>query len=340
MNAQREQGVALGYTLSGEEFGPRDLVRFARRAEEAGFDFASISDHYHPWVDRQGNSPFAWTVIGALAEATDRIAVGTGVSCPTIRVHPAIVAQAAATAAAMLPGRFWLGVGSGENLNEHILGDRWPETAVRQEMLEEAIEVIRSLWQGGLTSHHGRHYTVENARLYTLPDEPPPIIVAAAGARATELAARAGDGLFGLAPDREMIERFERAGGEGKPRFGQLHVCWGENEDEAKHTALEWWPNALVAGGATWELPLPSHFEAASDWAGPDDIAEAVVCGPDPERHAEAIREFAAAGYDHVYLHQVGPDQEGFLDFAQRELLPRLEDVRGTQATFSGAAAR
>ena len=340
MNARRADGVALGYTLSGEEFGPRDLVRFARRADDAGFDFASISDHYHPWVDRQGNSPFVWTVIGAIAEATDRIAVGTGVTCPTIRIHPAIVAQAAATAAAMLPGRFWLGLGSGENLNEHILGDRWPETAVRQEMLEEAIEVIRSLWQGGLTSHHGRYFTVENARLYTLPDERPPIIVAAAGAKATELAARAGDGLFGLAPDREMIERFERAGGEGKPRFGQVHVCWSENEDEAKHTALEWWPNAVVAGGATWELPLPSHFDAASEWAGPDDIAEAVVCGPDPERHAEAVRKFVAAGFDHVYFHQVGPDQEGFLDFAERELLPRLEDLRGAQAAFSGAAAR
>jgi coenzyme F420-dependent glucose-6-phosphate dehydrogenase len=326
--ANRDGGVAVGYTLSGEEFGPRELVSFARAAEQAGFDFASISDHYHPWVDRQGNSPFAWTVIGGIAAATDRIRLGTGVTCPTTRIHPAVIAQAAATAAAMLPGRFWLGVGSGENLNEHILGDRWPETTVRQEMLEEAIEVIRKLWDGGLTSHHGPYFTVENARLYTLPGEAPPIMVAAAGGQAVELAARVGDGLFGLAPDPDMIEQFERAGGRGKPRFGQVHVCWAEREDQAKRTALEWWPNALVSGAASWELPLPSHFEETSAWGDENDIGESVICGPDPERHVAAIREFIDAGYDHVYYHQVGPDQEGFIRFAEAELLPRLADVR------------
>src|ERR671925_1570757 len=201
MNARRADGVALGYTLSGEEFGPRDLVRFARRADDAGFDFASISDHYHPWVDRQGNSPFVWTVIGAIAEATDRIAIGTGGSCPTIRIHPAIVAQAAATAAAMLPGRFVLGLGSGENLNEHILGDRWPEASVRLEMLEEAIQVIRLLWEGGSKSHHGRHYTVENARLYTLPEDLPPLLVAVGGPQSAEMAGRLGDGFIATSPE-------------------------------------------------------------------------------------------------------------------------------------------
>jgi coenzyme F420-dependent glucose-6-phosphate dehydrogenase len=321
--------AAIGYTLSGEEQRPTELVAYARSAEEAGFDFACISDHFHPWVDRQGNSPFVWAVLGGVAEATERLRVGTGVTCPTMRIHPAIVAQAAATAAAMLPGRFFLGVGSGENLNEHIVGDRWPETAVRQEMLEEAVEVIRLLWHGGLRSHHGRHYTVENARLYTLPDEPPPIIVAAAGARATELAARIGDGLFGLVPKRDVIESFESAGGQRKPRFGQLHVCWAESEEEARKTALEWWPNAVVSGALNWELPLPSHFEDASQWADEDAIADSVVCGPDPERHVEAIKEFVEAGYDNVYFHQVGPDQEGFLRFAEAELLPRLEEVKG-----------
>jgi coenzyme F420-dependent glucose-6-phosphate dehydrogenase len=268
-------------------------------------------------------------VIGGVAEATERIRVGTGVTCPTVRIHPAIVAQASATAAAMLPGRFWLGAGSGENLNEHILGDRWPETTVRQEMLEEAIEVIRLLWQGGLQSHHGDHYTVENARLYTLPDEPPPIIMATAGEQATELAGRVGDGMFGLVPDSDVIEKFESAGGKGKGRFGQVHVCWAESEEEAKRTALEHWPNSLIGGNLPWELPLPSHFEAASEWGGEDDIAESIVCGPDPEKHVEAIREFVDAGYDNVYFHQVGPDQEGFFQFAERELLPRLDDVRG-----------
>jgi coenzyme F420-dependent glucose-6-phosphate dehydrogenase len=320
--------AVIGYTLSSEEHGPGDLVTYAGLAERAGFDFAAISDHFHPWVDRQGNSPFVWAVLGGVAEATERIRVGTGVTCPSTRIHPAIVAQAAASAAAMMPGRFFLGLGTGENLNEHILGDRWPETDVRQEMLVEAIEVIRLLWEGGLQSHHGKHYTVENARLYTLPDEPPPIIVAAAGPQAVELAGKIGDGLFGLVPDPEVIARFEQAGGKGKPKYGQLHVCWAASEDEAKATALEWWPNAAVSGNLNWELPLPSHFEDASDWADEDAIAGSVVCGPDPERHVEGILEFVQTGYDRVYFHQVGPDQEGFIRFAEAELLPRLEDAR------------
>jgi coenzyme F420-dependent glucose-6-phosphate dehydrogenase len=320
--------AAIGYTLSSEEHGPGDLVTYAGLAERAGFDFAAISDHFHPWVNRQGNSPFVWAVLGGVAEATERIRVGTGVTCPTTRIHPAIVAQAAASAAAMMPGRFFLGLGSGENLNEHILGDRWPETDIRQEMLVEAIEVIRLLWKGGLQSHHGKHYTVENARLYTLPEEPSPIIVAAAGPRAVEIAGGIGDGLFGLLPDPEVIAQFEQAGGKGKPKYGQLHVCWAASEDEAKATALEWWPNAAVSGNLNWELPLPSHFEDASDWADEDAIAGSVVCGPDPERHVEGILEFVDAGYDHVYFHQVGPEQEGFIRFAEAELLPRLEGAR------------
>jgi coenzyme F420-dependent glucose-6-phosphate dehydrogenase len=319
--------AAIGYTLSSEEFGPQELVGFARRAEDAGFGFVSISDHFHPWIDQQGNSPFVWAVIGGVAEATDRIEVTTGVTCPTTRIHPAIVAQAAATAAAMLPGRFYLGVGSGENLNEHILGDHWPETAVRQERLEEAVEVIRKLWRGGLTSHHGRHYTVENARLYTLPEDPPPILVAAAGERATELAGRIGDGFFGLVPDPAVIGHFRSAGGEDKPTFGQVHVCWAEDEGAARSTALKWWPNAVAGGNLNWELPLPSLFEAATEWADEESIAESIVCGPDPGRHVAAISEFVDAGYDHVYLHQVGPDQEGFFRFFERELSPQLGDL-------------
>jgi G6PDH family F420-dependent oxidoreductase len=268
-------------------------------------------------------------VIGGVAEVTERIRVGTGVTCPTTRIHPAIVAQAAATAQIQLEGRFWLGIGSGENLNEHITGERWPETAVRQERMVEAIEVIRLLWEGGLKSHHGKHYTVENARIYTLPDEPPPIMIATAGERSTELAGELGDGMFGLIPDADVIKAFEQAGGKEKPRFGQVHVCWAEDEAQAKKTALEWWPNAVVGGNLPWELPLPSHIEAAAEWADEDDIAEEVVCGPDPEPFVEEIRKFVDAGYDHVYFHQVGPDQEGFLQFAESELLPRLADVRG-----------
>jgi coenzyme F420-dependent glucose-6-phosphate dehydrogenase len=318
----------LGYTLSSEEHGPRDLVRYARRAEECGFSFAMISDHFHPWTDQQGQSPFVWSVLGGIAETTDSLRVGTGVTCPTTRTHPAIVAHAAATAAAMFEGRFMLGVGSGESLNEHIVGEHWPEIPVRQERLAEAVEVIRKLWGGGQVSHRGRHYTLENARLYTLPEEPPPILVAVAGKRSIELAGQIGDGLVGLAPDAEIIEQFERSGGEGKPRFGQLHVCFASDEAEAKKTALRWWPTAGIAGELNAELALPSHFEAATRDVTEDDIAESVVCGPDPERHVEAVREFIEAGYDHVYVHQVGPDQDGFFDFYGREVMPRLQEVR------------
>jgi G6PDH family F420-dependent oxidoreductase len=314
----------VGYTLSSEEFGPSELVGLAARAERAGFDFLSVSDHFHPWVDAQGHSPFVWATLGGVAKATERVEVATGVTCPTTRVHPAIVAQAAATVAAMMPGRFMLGVGSGENLNEHIVGRGWPEPTVRQEQLAEAVEVIRGLWEGGLFSHRGRHFTVEEARIYTLPPEPPPILVATAGEQATELAGKIGDGMFGLVPDSEVVEAFERAGGQGKPKLGQVHVCWAGDEAEAKETAHRFWPNAAVPGSLSWELRVPSHFEDATESVAPDDVAESVICGPDPERHAAAAREFLEAGYTHVYFHQVGPDQEGFIEFAERELLPRL----------------
>jgi coenzyme F420-dependent glucose-6-phosphate dehydrogenase len=316
--------AAIGYTLSSEENGARELVAQAARAERVGFEFAVISDHFHPWADRQGESPFVWGVLGALAEATERLPLATGVTCPTTRIHPAIVAHAAATAASLLPGRFSLGVGSGENLNEHILGDRWPSVAVRQERLAEAIEVIRLLWEGGVKSHHGEHYTVENARIYSLPEEPPPILVAVGGEQSADLAAEAGDGLFSTSPVAESVERFRAGGGEGKPTYGQVHVCWSESEAEARRTALEWWPNGGVSGGLITELPLPAHFESAAEPVGEEQIAESIVCGPDPERHLEAIAEYVDAGYDHVYVHQVGPDQDGFFDFYEREILPRL----------------
>jgi len=316
--------TAIGYTLASEEHGARELVAQAVRAEEVGFPFAVISDHFHPWVDSQGNSPFVWGVLGAIAQATERIELATGVTCPTTRVHPAIVAHAAATAAELLPGRFSLGVGTGENLNEHILGDRWPPVVDRQERLAEAIEVIRLLWQGGLKSHRGKHYRVENARLYSLPDQLPPILVAIAGERSADLAAELGDGMFGTSPVSETIERFRSGGGAGKPAYGQVDVCWAPTEEEAKRTALKLWPNAATSGSHTFELPLPAHFEEITEWVGEDDIGENVVCGPDPERHLEAIGEYADAGYDHVYVHQIGPDQEGFFDFYSREVLPKL----------------
>ena len=316
--------MEIGYTLSSEEFGPRELVGLARRAEEVGFGFALVSDHYHPWIDRQGHSPFVWTVIGGVAEATEGIPLMTGVTAPIIRYHPAIVAHAAATAGAMMPGRFQLGLGTGENLNEHVIGERWPSADERLEMLEEAIDAIRTLWKGGSQSHRGRFFHVEDARIYDLPDPLPPIFIAAKGDRATELAGRKGDGLVGVAPDADMISTFDRAGGSGKPRYGQVHVCWDRDEASARATAREWWPNTAVPGELSVELPMPRHFEQASELVTEDQVAESIPSGPDPQPMIELVGKFRDAGYDHVYLHQVGPDQEGFLRFAAEELLPKL----------------
>ena len=320
--------VQLGYKLASEVFGPRALIDNARAAEEAGFSFALISDHFHPWLDAQGQSPFVWTVLGGIAEATERLRVGTGVTCPTVRTHPAIIAQAAATTALLFDGRFFLGVGAGENLNEHIVGRGWPSTDVRHEMLEEAMEVIRLLWKGSLESHRGKHYVLETARLYTRPETPPPIVVAAAGPKSATLAGRIGDGLVGTSPEPESMSAFEAAGGRGKPRYGELTVCWAASEAEAKKTAHKVWPVAAVAGALHWELPLPSHFEAAVEHVDEEMVAEEIVCGPDPERHLEKIREYVTAGYDHVCIHQVGPDQAGFMRFYAREILPHVAEFK------------
>lgn len=332
--------TAFGYALSSEEHRPTDLVRHARLAEEAGFEFALISDHFHPWLDRQGHSPFVWSVLGGIAEATERLRVGTGVTCPTIRIHPAILAQAAATTAAMMPGRFFFGVGTGENLNEHVLGDKWPDWDVRARMLVESLEVIRALWSGKVTSHDGEFYTVENARLYTLPDEPIPVMVAASGPRAAKLAGEIGDGFIATGPDRELVRAFE-GGRKGKrPRYGQLTVCWAKDEKRARRTAHELWPTAAIPGEAGQELPNPAHFEQLAKLVSEEMIAEQVVCGPDVDRHVAAIEAYLDAGFDHVYVHQVGPDQEGFLEFYARDVLPRLSrPAAGAARQASGRPA-
>ena len=320
--------LQIGYQLSSEEHRPTDLVRYAVMAEEQGFDYATISDHFHPWTDAQGQSPFVWSVIGAIAQATRRLTLGTWVTCPTTRIHPAIVAHAAATVAAMMPGRFFLGVGTGENLNEHVLGDPWPETEVRQARLEEAIGVIRLLWQGGNRSHHGRFYTVQNARLYTLPDEPPPLLVAGGGPRSAEIAGRLGDGLIATDADADMVRAFERAGGRRKPRYGSVTVCWAQDEAAARKTAHRIWPTAAMESSLSWELPLPEHFADVAKLVTEDAVAESIVCGPDPERYVEAIQEYVKAGFDHVSFHQVGPDQEGFFRFFVREVMPQVRTLR------------
>ena len=231
----------------------------------------------------------------------------------------------------IMPGRFFLGVGTGENLNEHVLGDRWPSTRERREMLEEAIDVMRVLWKGELCSFEGKHYRVENARIYTLPEEPIPVVVAAAGPKAAKVAARKGDGLVSTTPDGEIVDAYRSEGGAG-PTYGMLTVCWATSEDDGRATALEWWPNAGLRGTLGQELPLPSHFEQAAEMVDEETIAEVVVCGPDAEAHLEGIRRFADAGFDHVYVHQVGPDQDGFIDFYAREILGEAERIEPRRA--------
>jgi G6PDH family F420-dependent oxidoreductase len=314
--------MKIGYFLSSEENGPGELLAQARAAEQAGFQGLWISDHFHPWIDEQGESPFVWAVIGALAEAT-RQPITTAVTCPTVRTHPVVIAQAAATAAAMLPGRFNLGVGSGEALNEQILGDDWPEADVRLEMLEEAIEVMRELWTGEVVSREGKHYRVRHARIYTLPDAPPPILVSGFGPKSVELAGRVGDGYVTTMPDTQLIERFRSAGGEGKPVQAGTKVCYAGDEAEARRTAHRLWPNEVLPGELAQVLSTPEHFQQATELVTEEMVAEAVPCGPDLDRHVAALQEFADAGVDELYVQQIGGGQE-FFDVYEREVLPRF----------------
>ena len=313
--------MKLGLFLSSEEWGPVDLVRQAQRGEEAGFHALWISDHYHPWIDEQGHSPFVWGTIGAIAQATN-MRVTTGVTCPTVRIHPAVIAHAAATASILLEGRFQLGVGSGEALNEHILGDRWPPAETRLEMLEEAVEVIRTLWQGGNQDHRGKHYLVENARIYDLPDEPPEILVSGFGPLATKLAARIGDGYCTTAPD-ELIELYRSEGGKGPVQAG-TKVCFDSDEAKARETAYRLWPNEHLPGELAQVLPTPAHFEQASELVTEDMVADTVPCGPDLDRHMEALQEYADAGVDELFVQQIGPNQDEFFDTWAKEIVPRF----------------
>jgi G6PDH family F420-dependent oxidoreductase len=331
-NGAGKGAAHIGYSLSTEEHRPEELVRFARMAEAAGFEYGSISDHYHPWIDAQGNSPFAWTVLGAIANATDRLELITGITCPTMRYHPAIVAQAAATVASLAPGRFSLGVGTGENLNEHIVGAKWPPYETRAAMLEEAVEIIRRLWTGETVDHEGKHFTVENARLYTLPDEPTPLLVAGSGEKAAALAGRIGDGFIGVTPKKELVEAFDAEAAQGapsgangsRPKYLQVNVCVAETEAEARRTAHVICPTVALAGELGNLLPSPTHYEEAVQLVSEEDVAKVILCDPDPEAHVAKLKEGIDAGFDHLHVYQVGPDQERFFRFYEREVLPRL----------------
>ncbi len=312
----------FGIFLSSEDNGPRALVEQAQQAEQAGFDTVTISDHFHPWMDSQGESPFVWSVIGGIAASTG-LEVTTAVTCPTVRIHPAILAQAAATSSSMLDGRFRFGVGTGERLNEHVLGDHWPPVSVRLAMLEEAIDVMRDLWRGAIVTRHGEHYTVENARIYTQPAGDLPVIVSAFGPEATDVAARVADGFMSTSPAEDLLQRYREKGGKG-PSIATVKVCWGPDEEVAKKTAHSLWASSGVPGESSQELSMPQHFEQAAELVTPDKLAEKIPCGPDPDRHAEVLKKYVDAGFDEVHVGQIGGDHEGFFEFFQRELAPRL----------------
>jgi coenzyme F420-dependent glucose-6-phosphate dehydrogenase len=317
--------IQIGYKLSSEEFGPNELVRQAQAAEDKGFSFALISDHFHPWIDAQGESPFVWSVLGAIAVKTRKLEVGTGVTAPVMRIHPAIIAQAAATSARLMPRRFFLGVGTGENLNEQIVGQHWSaDTETRQERLMEAIEIIKLLLSGGLINFKGKYFTVENARIYTLPDYPVPLYVAIAGPKSAGLAARFGDGIIGTSPNKDAIEIFDAGGGGGKPKYGELGVCYDDDEMRAARLAAEVWPLSGFPNEIQAHLPLPSHFDAVTKLITPEMMAHSIPCGPDPEKYIRAIQAYANAGYTHVCLHQIGPRQYDFMDFYEREIMPKV----------------
>lgn len=315
----------IGYSLITEEHPPHRLIEHAKQAEATGFNHITVSDHFHPWLSSQGHSPFVWNILGALAVATESIEIGTAVTCPTRRYHPAIVAQAAATTAAMLEGRFHLGVGSGEALNESILGEHWPDADTRHRMLKEAVAMIRELWKGESTTLHGDFFKVENATIFTLPKTLPPIYVAASGEKAAELAGEIGDGFWGLAPDAELLKQFDSAGGKGKPKYGQFHVCVAESESVARKIAHQRWANTGLKGEMMAVLPTPAHFEQACELVTEEMVAEKVICSADPEQHIAKIKEYFKAGYTAVSVHQIGEDHQPFFELYNNEVLPAFE---------------
>lgn len=315
--------TAFGLTVSSEEHAPAHLVEIARQAEEFGFDFVSISDHFHPWIGAQGHSPFVWSVLGAISQATRTIEVGVGVSCPTMRIHPAVSAHAAATTAALLPGRFVWGVGTGENLNEHVTGAPWPTAAVRLEMLEEAIEITRRLWTEDAVDHRGTHFNVEDARIFDKPDPLPPIVVSAFGPKAAKVAAEVGEGLWTTGIKEDVLEAYRGAGGDGQV-WSQLSVCWDPDPEAAVERAHRIWPNTGLPGQLAQDLRTVLHFEEATSMVRREDMESSVPCGPDPDPILDSISAAVDIGVDHVYLHQIGDPLDGFMQFWAEELRPNF----------------
>ena len=318
--------VSVGYTLMCEQTGPKELVDYAVRAERAGFDLAVISDHYNPWLESQGHSPYAWSVLGAVAHATTTMDLMSFVTCPTRRYHPAVVAQKAATMGLLSDGRFTLGLGSGENLNEHITG-AWPHVQQRHDMFDEALQIIRGLLEGERVSFSGEYFDVPEARLWDLPPQRVPIGVAVSGKASAQLAAEYADAVVAVEPDDHVLDLYANAGGTG-PRYGQAAVCWGPDEEACLKTVHDQWRWSGLGWKVNAELPEPASFASATQFVRPEDVAETVPCGPDVDRHVAAVKQFVDAGFTHVALVQVGAEsQPAFLDWAQQELVPRLKDL-------------
>ncbi len=312
----------FGYFLSSEELGPTEMLQYGQTAENVGFERLWLSDHYHPWLVAQGESPFVWSVLGALA-ATTSVHLTTAVTCPTTRIHPAVLAQATATTQLLADGRFTFGIGTGERLNEHILGDPWPVLETRLERVEEAVEIIRALWTGETLTHRGEHYIVETATLHSRPPEPPPILMSAFGPIAAGVAARIADGLIAVEPDADLLANWRKEGGKGRTQAG-VKICWDPDADRAAEIACERWGHEIVGGPIIPELAVPEHFQAVADTCTPEKIAESIPCGDDPGRAADAIREFVDAGFDEVYIGQMGPRQEEAMRFLVDDVLPRV----------------
>jgi G6PDH family F420-dependent oxidoreductase len=319
--------VQIGYKLATEAFGPRELIRQAVAAEQAGFDFVEMSDHYHPWLEAQGHSAFTWSLLPAIAAKTERLGLATGVTCPSVRYHPAIIAQAAATLAIVSDGRFTLGVGAGERLNEHVTGQGFPDRRRRHARLREALEIIRLLWQGGYRSYEGKYLQLEDARVFDLPEELPVIAVAASGPASARIAAELGDGLFATEPDGDLVQTWQRLGGSG-PAYAELPVAWAPDEDTAVQAVLEKNSFALTGWKVMAELPNPVNFEAATASITADQVRKQFACGPDVKRHLEVAQQFVDAGFDRLVTMNGGPDPDGFMDFFARELAGPLRALR------------
>ena len=318
--------MQIGYKLATEAFGPKELIRQAVLAEQAGFDFVEMSDHYHPWLEAQGHSPFTWNLLSAIAMKTERIGLATGVTCPSVRYHPAIIAQAAATLAIISDDRFTLGVGAGERLNEHVVGLGFPGAGVRHERFREALEIIRLLWQGGYQSYEGKYLQLEDARVFDLPERLPVIAVAAGGPEAVKIAAELGDGLFATEPDADLVQTWHGRGGSG-PAYAEIPVAWAPDEDAAVQAVLEKTSFALTGWKVMAELPNPVNFEAAVASITPDQVRKQFACGPDVKRHLEVAQPFVDAGFDHIVTMNGGPDPDGFIDFFARDLAEPLRKL-------------